>query len=70
VLSWILRHRSRLTVIYGAAPTPPLAGERFASARPATAGEPEAPQAPSRPGVLRRRAGGELELRPMPRRVA
>lgn len=70
MLSWILRHRSRLAVIYGVAQTPPLAGERFAAARGAPAGEPDADGAPARPGVLRRRAGGEVELRPMPRRVA
>lgn len=71
MLSWILRHRVRLAVIYGLAPTPPLAGRRF-SARPLAArdagsgptGEPE------HRGLLRRRARGQVELRPMPRRLA
>lgn len=70
MLSWILRHRSRLAVIYGLAPTPPLAGERFADGHGTHPVEPDPESAPPRPGVLRRRAGGALELRPMPRRVA
>lgn len=71
MLSWILRHRARLAVIYGLAPTPPLAGARFA----AGASEVRVPPAEEtagddRPGVLRRRARGQVVVRPMPRRVA
>jgi hypothetical protein len=69
VLSWILRHRARLAVIYGLAPLPPLAGRRFAAASDAD-WEPAEGDAAARPGVLRRRARGQVELRPMPRRVA
>jgi len=69
VLSWILRHRTRLAVIYGLAPLPPLAGRRFA-ALPDAAWEPALGAEAARPGVLRRLARGQVELRPMPRRVA
>ena len=69
MLSWILRHRTRLTVIYGLAPLPPLAGRRFAAA-PDAAWEPADGGEAVRHGVLRRLARGQVELRPMPRRVA
>jgi hypothetical protein len=71
VLSWILRHRARLAVIYGIAPAPPLAGARFAAGVPELGVPPaEETAASDRPGVLRRSAGGGVVVRPMPRRVA
>ena len=69
MLSWILRHRTRLSVIYGLAPLPPLAGRRFAAVQ-GEAWEPALGSEAARPGVLRRLARGQVELRPMPRRVA
>jgi hypothetical protein len=68
MLSWVFRHRARLQVIYGRVEGPQLAGERFRLIRePAPlAGGPE----PARPGEVRLRARGQVEIRPMPRRVA
>lgn len=64
MLSWIFRHRLRLTAIYGMvqAPALPEARERAQGTR---AGDPKALQ---RPGHLIRR-GKHVELRPMPRGV-
>ena len=71
VLSWILRHRARLAVIYGIAPAPTLAGERFAAGVAELRVPPaEETAGTDRPGVLQRRARGQVVVRPMPRRVA
>ena len=68
MLSWVFRHRARLQVIYGRVEGPKLAGERFNLSRePALlAAGPE----PTQPGAVRLRARGQVEIRPMPRRVA
>jgi len=71
VLSWILRHRARLAVIYGIAPAPALAGERFAAGTPELrVPSVEETAGSDRPGVLQRRANGQVVVRPVPRRVA
>ena len=69
MLSWVFRHRARLQVIYGRVAGPKLAGERFSQGQepePLAATGPE----PARPGEIRLRARGQVEIRPMPRRVA
>lgn len=70
MLSWIFRHRARLQVIYGRVEGPPLAGERFRVAGQAVAALPAAGPDPAAPGELRLRRDGQVEIRPMPRRVA
>jgi len=70
MLSWVFRHRARLQAIYGRVEGPQLAGERFRSRTvPGAAIQPAGPD-PAPPGELRVRPGGQIEVRPMPRRVA
>jgi hypothetical protein len=69
MLSWVFRHLARLQVIYGRVEGPELAGERFrisGQPTPLAAAGPES----ARPGEVRLRARGQVEIRPMPRRVA
>lgn len=64
MLSWIFRHRLRLTAIYGMVQAPALPGVRKRAQEPQQ-GDAKALQ---RPGHLIRR-GKHVELRPMPPRV-
>jgi len=64
MLSWIFRHRQRLSAIYGMAKVPALPGSRMRQAEPA----PERSGFPGQPGHMTRR-GRHVELRPMPPRV-
>ena len=71
MLAWIFRHRARLQVVYGRVPPPPLAGARFSEAEPPGLEQlVESGRGPLEPGRLRLRARGQVEIRPMPRRVA
>ena len=71
VLAWIFRHRARLQVVYGRVPPPRLVGARFAEPAPPRLEElVERGEGPLEPGRLRLRARGQVEIRPMPRRVA
>jgi hypothetical protein len=71
MLAWIFRHRTRLQVVYGRVTPPPLAGTRFAQPAPPCLEQlVEGGDGPLEPGRLRLRARGQVEIRPMPRRVA
>ena len=70
--AWIFRHRTRLQQVYGQAPVPVLAGERFRrfTADPAGKFAAELLTAAALPGPGRwTRRPRSFELRPMPRRV-
>ena len=70
MLSWVFRFRARLQVVYGRVESPPLVGARFASRQESLPLPDRAQSGPARPGELRLRARGQVEIRPMPRRVA